>query len=111
MLASLPKSYKPLVQTLLVGKGTLNLEEVTAILRENERMMRDENAHDEARVLAIEDFEQGRNQIKKHDSSKRRSRALFLAIYSQEIFGLEARVIFSISLSVVISYSLVGLIH
>ena len=61
LLSLLPKSYKPLVQTLLVGKRTLNLGEVTVALRENKRMMRDENAHDEARLLVVEDFEQERN--------------------------------------------------
>ena len=40
LLASLPRSFKALVQTLLVGRSTLNLDEVTIALRENERIMR-----------------------------------------------------------------------
>jgi len=42
LLASLPKSYKPTVQTMLVGKTTLKLDEVTMVLWENERMLRNE---------------------------------------------------------------------
>nr|KYP53542.1 Retrovirus-related Pol polyprotein from transposon TNT 1-94 [Cajanus cajan] len=40
LLASLPMSYKSLVQTLLVGKTSLKLDQVTSALRENERMMK-----------------------------------------------------------------------
>ena len=36
LLVSLPKSSKALVQTLLVGRSTLNLDEVTVALREND---------------------------------------------------------------------------
>ena len=34
LLASLPRSFKALVQTLLVGRSTLNLDDVTATLSE-----------------------------------------------------------------------------
>jgi len=34
LLASLPRSFKALVQTLLVRRSTLNLDEVTAALKE-----------------------------------------------------------------------------
>jgi len=37
LLASLPKSFKALIQMLLVGKLNLKLDEVTTTLRENER--------------------------------------------------------------------------
>jgi len=40
LLASLLRFFKALVQTLLVGRSTLKLDEVTATLRENETMMR-----------------------------------------------------------------------
>ena len=50
-MASLPRSFKALVQTLLVGRSTLNLDEVTVALRENERMMRTENVDDEHHAL------------------------------------------------------------
>ena len=51
LLASLPRSFKALVQTLLVGKLTLNLDDVTTALRENEKMMRTENVDDEHHAL------------------------------------------------------------
>ena len=41
----------------------------------SKRMMKDENANDESHVLAMEDFERGRNQTKKHDNLKRRTRS------------------------------------
>jgi len=47
LFVSLPRSFKALVQTLLVGRSTLNLDELTTTLRENERMMRSENVDDE----------------------------------------------------------------
>ncbi|KAH1198428.1 Retrovirus-related Pol polyprotein from transposon TNT 1-94 [Glycine max] len=42
LLASLPRSFKALVQKLLVRRSTLKLDEVTVALIENERMMRTE---------------------------------------------------------------------
>ena len=53
LLASLPRSFKVLVQTLLVGRSTLNLDEVTVTLRENERMMRTENVDDEHNAIVV----------------------------------------------------------
>ncbi|GKB13258.1 hypothetical protein Tco_0847181 [Tanacetum coccineum] len=38
MLSSLPKSYKPFVQTMLTGRTTLTFEDVLKALRDNERM-------------------------------------------------------------------------
>lgn len=57
LLASLPRSFKALVQTLLVRRSTLKLDEVTAALRENERIMRTENVDDEHHALAVVEFE------------------------------------------------------
>jgi len=57
LLASLPRSFKALVQTLLVGRSTLNLDEVTVALRENERMMRTENVDDEHNAIAVVESE------------------------------------------------------
>ena len=54
LLASLPRSYKPLVQTLVVGRRMLKLDEVTVTLRENERMMKDENINNESHALAAQ---------------------------------------------------------
>ncbi|GJW53952.1 hypothetical protein Tco_0098037 [Tanacetum coccineum] len=38
MLSSLPKSYKPFVQTMLTGRTILTFEDVLKALRDNERM-------------------------------------------------------------------------
>ncbi|RZB46321.1 Retrovirus-related Pol polyprotein from transposon TNT 1-94 [Glycine soja] len=57
LLASLPRSFKALVQTLLVGRSTLNLDEVTTALRENERMMRTNNVDDKHNAIAVMEFE------------------------------------------------------
>ena len=61
LLASLPRSFKALVQTLLVGKLTLNLDDVTTALRENETMMRTKNVDDEHHAIAVVKSERGRN--------------------------------------------------
>ena len=53
LLASLPRSYKPLVHTMLVGRTTLKLDGVTATLRENERMMKDESIDNKSHVLVM----------------------------------------------------------
>ena len=47
LLVSQPRSFKALIQTLLVERSTLNLDEMIAALKENERMMRTENIDDE----------------------------------------------------------------
>jgi len=57
LLASLPRSFKALVQTLLVGRSTLNLDEVTVALRENGKMMRTENVDDEYNAIAVVESE------------------------------------------------------
>ena len=57
LLASLQRFFKALVQTLLVGRSTLNLDEVTAALRENDRMMRTKNVDDEHNAIAVVESE------------------------------------------------------
>ena len=57
LLASLPRSFKVWVQSLLVRRSTLNLDEVTVALRENERMMRAENVDDEHYALVVVESE------------------------------------------------------
>lgn len=57
LLASLSRSYKPLVQTLLVGRTMLKLDEVITTLQENDRIMRSENINGEDHVLAVEESE------------------------------------------------------
>ncbi|XP_020266985.1 uncharacterized protein LOC109842531 [Asparagus officinalis] len=44
LLSSLSKSYKSLVQSIIVGKQTLKFDNMTAMLRENKRMMGKESA-------------------------------------------------------------------
>ncbi|KAL5131808.1 Retrovirus-related Pol polyprotein from transposon TNT 1-94 [Glycine soja] len=70
LLASLPRSFKVLVQTLLVGRSTLNLDEVTTALRENERMMRTENVDDERNAIVVVEFKRGRNHSRRHDGPR-----------------------------------------
>jgi len=75
LLASLPRSFKALVQTLLVGRSTLNLDEVISSLTENERMMRIENVDDEHNEIVMVESERGRNHSKKHDDPRGRSKS------------------------------------
>ena len=46
LLASPPKSYKSLVQTLIIGGMTFKIEHVIVALRECERMMQRESIND-----------------------------------------------------------------
>ncbi|KAL5155184.1 Retrovirus-related Pol polyprotein from transposon TNT 1-94 [Glycine soja] len=66
---------KALVQTLLVGRLTLNMDEVTATLRENKRMMRTENIDDEHNVIIMVEYERGRNHSRRHDGLRGRSKS------------------------------------
>ena len=75
LVASLPRSFKALVQMLFVGRLTLNLDEVTVALRENERMMRTENVDDEHNAIAMVESEQGRNHSRRHDGPRGRSKS------------------------------------
>ena len=75
LLASLPRSFKALVQTVFVGRSTLELDEVTATIRENERMMRTENVDDEHHALVVVESEQGKNHSRRHDGPRGRSKS------------------------------------
>jgi len=75
LLASLPRFFKALVQTLFVGRLTLKLDEVIATLRENERMMRTENVDDEHNAIAVVESERGKNQSRRHDDPRGRSKS------------------------------------
>ena len=57
-----------------MGRSTLNLDEVTAALRENERMMRTENVDDEHNEIVVVESEQGRNHSRRHDGPRGRSK-------------------------------------
>jgi gag-polypeptide of LTR copia-type len=72
LLASLPKSFKPLVQSMLAGKSTLRLDEVTNTLKESQRMMGGEESSGDSHALAVENVERWRK--KKSDQLGRRSR-------------------------------------
>jgi len=61
LLVSLPRSFKALIKMLLVGRSTLNLDEVIVALRENETMMRTKNVDDEHHAIAVVKSERGRN--------------------------------------------------
>ena len=69
-LTSLPRSFKALIQTLLLGRSTLNLDEVIATLRENERMMRIENVDDEHNAIDVVESERGGDHSRRHDGSR-----------------------------------------
>ena len=60
---------------LLVRRSTLNLDEVIAVLRENERMMRTENVNDEHHAIVVVESERGRNHSRKHDGPRERSKS------------------------------------
>ena len=75
LLVSIPSSFKALIQTLLVGRSTLKLDELIAALRENERMMRTENVDDEHNAIAVVESEQGRNHSRRHDGPRGRSKS------------------------------------
>ena len=72
--SSLPRSFKTLVQTLLVGRSTLDLDDVIAVLRENERMMRTENVDEEHNAITVVELERGRNHLRRHDGTRGRSK-------------------------------------
>ncbi|VFQ91499.1 unnamed protein product [Cuscuta campestris] len=77
LLASLPKTYRPIVQTLLVGRTKISLDEAMAVLRENERMMsRDDlRSSDDGKALVVLGAERGRNQERKRDVPRERSKS------------------------------------
>lgn len=75
LLASLPRSYKPLVKTLLVRKTTLKLDEVTAALQESEKMTRNDNVNKGDHALAIEDSERGMSHSRKQGQPRGRSKS------------------------------------
>nr|GEY35974.1 retrovirus-related Pol polyprotein from transposon TNT 1-94 [Tanacetum cinerariifolium] len=61
MLLSLPKSYKPFVQTMLTGRTTLTFEDVLKALRDNERMMGSDSSSNSDKLLVADDSGRGRN--------------------------------------------------
>ena len=73
ILASLPKSFKPLVQSMLAGKSTLQFDEVMNVLKESHQLMGNEDSSGESRVLAMESSERGRK--KGGDQYRGRSRS------------------------------------
>ena len=48
ILASLPKSFKPLVQSMLVGKSTLQFDEMMNMLKESHQLMGNEDSSRES---------------------------------------------------------------
>ena len=62
LLSSLSKSYKSLVQTLLVGKSTLILDEVITVLRESQKLMEEEGNNFGEQALTVEGSNRGRRQ-------------------------------------------------
>ncbi|GJV78137.1 hypothetical protein Tco_1509721 [Tanacetum coccineum] len=73
MLSSLPKSYKPFVQTMLMGRTTLTFEDVLKALRDNERMTGSDSSSSSYKLLVADDSGRGRNFHR--GSSKGRSKS------------------------------------
>ncbi|GJV45128.1 hypothetical protein Tco_1429664 [Tanacetum coccineum] len=73
MLSSLPKSYKPFVQTMLTGRTTLTFEDVLKALRDNERMKWNDSSSCSDKLLLEDDSERGINF--QRGSSKGRSKS------------------------------------
>ncbi|GJX27672.1 retrovirus-related pol polyprotein from transposon TNT 1-94 [Tanacetum coccineum] len=73
MLSSLPKSYKPFMQTMLTGRTTLTFEDVLKALRDNERMTGNDSSSSSDKVLLADDS--GRVRNFQHGSSKGRSKS------------------------------------
>nr|GEV19280.1 retrovirus-related Pol polyprotein from transposon TNT 1-94 [Tanacetum cinerariifolium] len=73
MMSSLPKSYKPFVQTILTGRTTLTFEDVLKALRDNERMTGNDSSSGSDNLLVVDDFGRGRNF--QRGSSKGRSKS------------------------------------
>ncbi|VFQ59936.1 unnamed protein product [Cuscuta campestris] len=71
LLASLPKSFKSFVQSMIAGRTTLRLDEVTTALKESQRMMGGEESSGDSHLLAAVSVEKGRK--KKSDQLGRRS--------------------------------------
>ncbi|KAL5165949.1 Retrovirus-related Pol polyprotein from transposon TNT 1-94 [Glycine soja] len=69
LLASLPRSFKVWVQSLLVRRSTLKIDE------KNERMMRAENVNDEHHALVVVESERGGNHSRRHDMPRGRSKS------------------------------------
>ncbi|VFQ74232.1 unnamed protein product [Cuscuta campestris] len=59
LLASLPKSFKPFVQSMIAGRTTLRLDEVTTALKESQRMMGGEESSRDNHLLAAVSVEKG----------------------------------------------------
>ncbi|GJS75769.1 retrovirus-related pol polyprotein from transposon TNT 1-94 [Tanacetum coccineum] len=73
MLSSLPKSYKPFVQTMLTGMTTLTFEDVLKALLDNERMTENDSSSSNDKLLLADDSRRGRNF--QRGSSKGRSKS------------------------------------
>ncbi|GKV26542.1 hypothetical protein SLEP1_g35826 [Rubroshorea leprosula] len=54
LLASLPKSYKSLVQSMLVGKTTLMMKDVTTMLLKNDKFLGEDDGANQTNALVME---------------------------------------------------------
>ncbi|VFQ86051.1 unnamed protein product [Cuscuta campestris] len=78
LLASLPKSFKPFVESMIAGRTTLRLDEVMTALKESQRMMGGEESSGGSYLLAAVSVEKGRK--KKSDQLWRRSQLRDMSI-------------------------------
>ena len=70
-LAALPKSYKNIVQTLLLGRESITLDQALAALRENDRFMERHDGEDKKGSSEVLLIEGSRGRAKEGLSSKR----------------------------------------
>ncbi|GKU99881.1 hypothetical protein SLEP1_g12661 [Rubroshorea leprosula] len=74
LLASLPKSYKSLVQSMLVGKTTMVMKDVTTILLENNKFLEEDDGANQNNALVVEQS-QGRSYRCGRNRERSKSRA------------------------------------
>ncbi|GKU88913.1 hypothetical protein SLEP1_g3122 [Rubroshorea leprosula] len=74
LLASLPKSYKSLVQSMLVGKTTLVMKNVTSMLLENDKFLGEDDGANRTNALVME-HSRGRSNGRGGGGNRERSKS------------------------------------
>ncbi|GKV48650.1 hypothetical protein SLEP1_g55450 [Rubroshorea leprosula] len=74
LLAFLPKSYKSLVQTMLVDKTTLVMKDVTSMLLENDKFLGEDDSANQTNALVME-HSQGRSNGRGGGGNRERSKS------------------------------------
>ncbi|GKV34845.1 hypothetical protein SLEP1_g43187 [Rubroshorea leprosula] len=74
LLTSLPKSYKSLVQSMLVGKTTLVMKYVTSMLLENDKFLGEDDGANQTNALVME-HSRGRSNGRGGGGNRERSKS------------------------------------